>query len=56
MSNDLASNTVAGGDVGYYVQVICYDPTLCKGQIPMSVSFMGEDKLMKYVYDVVIGG
>ena len=56
LSNDLASNTVAGGDVGYYVQVICYDPTLCKGQIPMSVSFMGEDKLMKYVYDVVIGG
>lgn len=56
LSNDLASNTVAGGDVGYYVQVIYYDPTVYKGQIPMSVTCMSEDKVTKYAYDVVIGG
>ena len=55
MSNDLASNTVAGGDVGYYMEVLYYDPSLYQGQIPMSITFMSEDNLTKCIYDVVIG-
>ena len=55
-NNELASGVVAGGDVGYYVKVISYDPTVCKGQIPLSVAFMSADKVTKYVYDAVIGG
>ena len=44
-----------GGGVRYYVQVIYYDPTKYQGQIPISVSFISEDHLMKYVYDAVVG-
>ncbi len=55
LNNELGSEIVAGGEVGYYVQVIYYDPTAYKGQIPMSVAFMSEDQLTKYAYDVVIG-
>ena len=56
LNNELGSDIVTGGDVGYYVQVIYYDPTVYKGQIPMSVTCMSEDKVTKYAYDVVIGG
>jgi hypothetical protein len=56
LNNELGSDVVAGGDVGYYVQVIYYDPSTYKGEIPMSVAFVSEDKVTKYVYDVVIGG
>ena len=56
LNDGLASTIVTGGDIGYYVQVIYYDPTVYKGQIPMSLSFTSEDNLTKYVYDVVIDG
>ena len=56
LNNELGSNVVSGSDVRYYVAVIYYNPTVYKGQIPMSVWFMSEDKLTKYVYDVAIGG
>ena len=55
LNDELGSDIVTGGDVGYYVQVIYYDPTVYKEQIPMSVTCMSEDNMTKYVYDVVIG-
>lgn len=55
VNNELASAVVTGGDVRYYVKVIDYDPSVYKGEIPMSVAFMSEDNVTKYVYDVVIG-
>ena len=54
-NNELASDDVAVGDTRYYVQVIYYNPTVYKGQIPMSVTYMSKDNMTKYVYDVVIG-
>ncbi len=54
-NNELASDVLPGGGVRYYVQVIYYDPTKYQGEIPISVSFISEDHLMKYVYDAVVG-
>lgn len=56
LNNELTSNVVAGGEIRYYVQVIYYNPSEYKEAIPMSVGFMSEDKVTKYVYDAVIGG
>lgn len=56
LNDELASDVVTGGDVGYYVQVIYYDPAVYKEAIPMSIAVMSEDKVTKYVYDAVIGG
>ena len=56
LNDELASDVVTGGDVGYYVQVIYYDPAVYKEAVPMSIAVMSEDKVTKYVYDAVIGG
>lgn len=56
LNNELASDVVTGGEVGYYVQVIYYDPAVYKEAVPVSIAFMSEDNVTKYVYDAVIGG
>jgi len=56
LSDELGSEIVAGGEVGYYVQVIYYDPSVYQGEIPMTVDYLSEDNVTKYAYDVVIGG
>jgi len=56
LNNELASDVVAGGEVGYYVQVIYYNPAVYKEAVPVSIAFMSEDNVTRYVYEAVIGG
>ena len=46
---------VDGESTRYYAKSLSYDPTILEGPLSFTVSFISDDKLTKYSYDVTIG-